>query len=96
MMQTALKYQDYLEHRREAPDGKTVLSWFLNALHNDIARAANVSHSKTLIDAQNLVSKVIFDTTGSMPNFQNILDILRDTITKITTEASSVAKELNF
>lgn len=95
MMQLVLRYQDHREHKKENPDGETVVSWVLNTLHNDVARAANISQSKHLLDAQNLVSQVI-KTTGSQLNFQDILEILREMITKITTEAAKLAKELKF
>ncbi|NVM54966.1 MAG: hypothetical protein HWN66_14775 [Candidatus Helarchaeota archaeon] len=97
MMQIFLKFQDYLEHKKEEPDGKTVLSWFLNLLFNDTARAANISQSQNLIEAQNLLSEIIAEFgVGSHPNFQRLMDSLRNTIIKITSEASYAAKELKF
>lgn len=98
MMQTFLRLQDYLKNKEDAPDCKTILSWFLNLLNNDITNAANISKSENLFEAQNLTSEIIqkYSISGLSPNFQELLDLLRNTITKITSEAAKVAKELNF
>jgi hypothetical protein len=98
MMQILLKLHDYMESKKEAPDTQTFLSWFLNILNNEISQAATISQSKSLIEAQNLVAEVIqkYSISGSQPNFQQLVDLLRETVTKITTEAAKVANELKF
>ncbi|HUX98812.1 MAG TPA: hypothetical protein VMV49_04615 [Candidatus Deferrimicrobium sp.] len=98
MMQILLKLHDYLGSKKEEPDIQTLLSWFLNLLNNEITQAASISQSKTLIEAQNLIAEVIekYSITGQQPNFQQLIDILRETVTKITTEAAKIAKELEF
>ena len=98
MMQVVLRFHDYLENKKENPDGKTILLWFLNQLINDIARAANISQSQNLTAAQNLVAEVIQNASISeQPSkYQELVNTLRNALTKITSEAASVASELNF
>ena len=98
MMQILLRLHDYIEHKKEEPDPKTLLLWFLNYYNNEITQAASISQSKELVEAQNLVADVIqkYEMAGSSPNLQQLVELLRTSVTKITTEASIVAKELQF
>jgi vacuolar-type H+-ATPase subunit H len=48
------------------------------------------------VEANNLVAEVITDITAAQPNFQQIINKLREAVTKITSEAATVAKELKF
>jgi len=98
VMQLFLRFQDYLEHKKETPDGKTILTWFLIILNNEVSLAASISKSQNLVEAQNLVAEVIqkYEISGEHPNFQEIIDILRNAVTKITSEAATAAKDLEF
>jgi len=98
MMQIFLRFQDYGANKQQEPDGKTLLSWFLNYLNNEITQAASYAQDKNLIEAQNLIAEVIqsFSSNESTIDYDQIMDILRNTITKITSEASQVADELQF
>ena len=96
MMQTILRFQDYIENKKEEPDGKTILLWVLNLLNNEVTQAASISQNKFFIEAQNLVAEAIQLIGGQQPNFQQIIDKLREAVTRITSEASNVAKELKF
>ncbi len=98
LMEIFLRFQDYIAQEQKEPSGRTFLSWFLNLLFSEISRAANISHSKELTEAQNQVSMIItqLEMSGPQPDFQQIMDILRNTITRITSEAANAAKELNF
>ncbi len=98
VMQIFLKIQDYTEHKEEPLEGKTVLIWFLNALANDIARAVSVSQSPFLVDAQRLITTILqsYSSSGQQANIEDIMDQLRELISKITSEASIIAKELKF
>ncbi len=98
IMQILLRYQDYLTHKKEDPDVKTLFSWFLNQLNNEVTRAASISGSKHLIEAQNYVAEVIqkFERGSQPPNFQALVEMLRNAVTKITSEAAMVAKELKL
>lgn len=97
-MQVVLRFQDFFEHKKDEPDGRTVFIWGLNQLFNDIARAVNISGGKNLVEAQNLLGMVIsqMEISGQQPNFQQIMDNLRKAITQITSEAANAADELNF
>ncbi len=96
MMQMILRFQDYVEHKKEEPDWQTLLSWVLNFLFTDINQVASITQSKYLVEANNLVAEVITDITAAQPNFQQIINKLREAVTKITSEAATVAKELKF
>ncbi|MHA1131309.1 MAG: hypothetical protein ACTSQI_00270 [Candidatus Helarchaeota archaeon] len=98
IMQIGLRYQDYLTQKKEAPDAKTLFSWILNQLNNEITRAASSSASKSLIEAQNYVAEAIqkFEASDQIPNFPEIIDMLRTAVTKITSEAANMAKVLKL
>ena len=97
-MQIFLRFQDYIAHKKEEPDGKTIFLWFLNFLNNEITQAASYATGKSLIEAQNLIAKVIqnFSISSTADDYTKILDILRETITKVTSEASYIAEDLKF
>jgi len=97
-MQIFLRFQDYIAHKKEEPDGKTIFLWYLNFLNNEISQAATYSKGKSLIEAQNLIAKVIqdFSTSSTADDYTKILDWLREAITKITSEASYIADDLKF
>lgn len=98
MMQVVLRFQDLFEQKKEEPNGRTVFVWTLNQLFNDIARAVNISGGKNLVEAQNLLAMVIsqMEISGPQPNFQQIMENLRNALTQITTEAANAAGELKF
>lgn len=98
MMQIFLRFQDSITNKQQEPDGKTLLSWFLNYLNTEITQAASYSQNSNLIEAQNLIAEVIqnFSSGDLTTDYEQIMDILRNTITKITSEASQVAEELQF
>ncbi|MHA1648895.1 MAG: hypothetical protein ACTSYB_01785 [Candidatus Helarchaeota archaeon] len=97
IMHLLLRFQDYFTQKKEDPDGRTIISWVLNQLNNEISQAASFSQSKNLIEAQNLIAKVIQDfDRAAIPNFQELINDLRNAVTKITSEAAHVANELKF
>ena len=98
MMQIFLRFQDYIAHKKQEPDGKTIFLWFLNFLNNEITQAATYSKGKSLIEAQNLIAKVIqdFSNSSTADDYTKILDLLREAITKITSEAAYIADDLKF
>jgi len=98
MMQIFLRFQDYIAHKKQEPDGKTIFLWFLNFLNNEITQAATYSKGKSLIEAQNLIAKVIqdFSSSSTADDYTKILDSLREAITKITSEAAYIADDLKF
>jgi len=100
IMQIVLRFQDYVTNKTQEPDSGILLSWFLNYLNNEITQAASYSQTSNLIEAQNLIAQVIQNFSGSnsiiTTDYESIMDILRNTITKITSEASQVAEELQF
>ena len=98
MMQIFLRFQDYIAHKKQEPDGKTIFLWFLNFLNNEITQAATYSKGKSLIEAQNLIAKVIqdFSISSTADDYTKILDLLREAITKITSEAAYIADDLKF
>ncbi len=98
MMQVFLRLQDYITEKQENPDSKTVVKWFLNLLDGEIGRAAAIVKSKNFIAAQEIVSEAIhqYEVSGENINFQDFIAILRTLVTKITSEAASAAKELEF
>lgn len=98
MMQIFLRFQDYIAHKKQEPDGKTIFLWFLNFLNNEITQAATYSKGKSLIEAQNLIAKVIqdFSSSSTADDYTKILDLLREAITKITSEAAYIADDLKF
>jgi hypothetical protein len=98
MMQIFLRFQDYEGNKGQEPDSKTLLSWFLNFLNNEMTQAASYAQNRNLIEAQNLIAEVIqnFSTNDSITDYEQIMDLFRSIITKITSEASQVADELQF
>ena len=98
MMQVVLRLQDYRTERKENPDGKTVVSWFLNALYGEINRAAAISKSKYFTEAQSIIAGLIpkYDISDGALMDQGIVETLRTMVTKITSEAADAAKELQF
>lgn len=98
MMQVVLRLQDYRTERNENPDGKTVVSWFLNALYGEINRAAAISKSKYFTEAQSIIAGLIpkYDISDGALMDQGIVETLRTMVTKITSEAADAAKELQF
>jgi len=97
-MQIFLRFQDYIAHKKEEPDGKTIFLWFLNFLNNEITAAASYSKGKSLIEAQNLIAKAIqnFSSSSTADDYTKILDLFREAIIKITSEASYIAEDLKF
>lgn len=97
-MQIFLRFQDYIAHKKKEPDGKTIFLWFLNFLNNEITQSATYSKGKSLIEAQNLIAKAIqdFSSSSTADDYAKILDLMREAITKITSEASYIAEDLKF
>lgn len=93
-----LKIQDYIHEKGTPPDGRLVITWFLNILNNELTQAASLAQSKSLIEAQNLIAEAVnkYDMSGDTPNFQTLIDLLRTAVTKITSEAANTAAELKF
>ncbi|MHA1264301.1 MAG: hypothetical protein ACTSRS_03620 [Candidatus Helarchaeota archaeon] len=98
LMQIFLRIQDSIKYKNEKPDGQTLLTWILNLLNNEITQAASISQSKNLIQAQNFIADVItkYDKSGDIPEFEAIIDLMRNAVTKITSEAAEVAGALKF
>lgn len=98
MMQAMLRFEDYLTDRKESPDGKTVLSWFLDLLDGEINRAAAISPSENFAEAQSIIADMVqnYKTSDSVPNIQDLITNLRNIISKITSEAAKAANELQF
>jgi len=91
LLNNLLKYSDFIKSKKHPPSPEDIIKWFLDDLTRETELAINVTKGIHFQAALSLINNAY----SKFPqNNEQVINSLRESLTKITTEASYAYSKL--
>ena len=94
IMSFLTQYEDFYQTKKTEPNGMHVLEWTFNKLQQNASFASSICKGEYFESGEKLIEKARIALNRAENSFGEVIERLREALTKITTEGARAAEKL--
>ncbi|MHA1144581.1 MAG: hypothetical protein ACTSRW_07585 [Candidatus Helarchaeota archaeon] len=88
------RYEDFSKTKKAEPSGMVIIDWMFDKVQKNIALASNIGKGEYFQAAEELIEEARSQFNLSIHSIDDVIQKLREAITKITTEGARSSEKL--